>query len=157
MNQPNMQTSAAGFSMIEMMIVLIVIAILAGVALPAYQDSMQKARRSDAYAMLLDAAGRQEQHRMDRGTYTLDATDLGYSADPVISEEGYYSVDTIACTAAGTALTNCFILVASVVDGTGQEGDTECDEIVLKSDGSKESSPAGTTYPAGKQVDGRCW
>lgn len=157
MNQSRTHKSSAGFSLIEMMIVLIIAAILAGVALPAYQGSMQKARRSDAYAMLLDAAGRQEQHRMDRGTYTLDAQQLGYDADPVISEEGYYSVDTIACTAAGTALTNCYILVATARDDTGQEADLECNEIVLKSDGSKESSPDGSTYPAGKQTDGRCW
>lgn len=148
---------AAGFSLIEMMIVLVIVAILAGVALPAYQNSMQKSRRSDAYALLMDVASRQEQHMLDRATYTATMTDLGYAADPVVSEEGYYTVDYVACTGGGEAITNCYNLVASAVAGQGQADDALCGQIALRSNGSKESSPKGSTWPANAATDGRCW
>ncbi len=48
--------SARGFTLIELMIVVAVIAILAAIAYPSYQDSVRKSRRADAKAALLDLA-----------------------------------------------------------------------------------------------------
>lgn len=157
MANERMARQMRGFSLMEMMIVLVIVAILAGVALPAYQGSMEKARRSDAYATLMDVASRQEQHLLDRATYTAAMTDLGYLADPVISEEGYYSIDYVACTGAGENITNCFNLVATAVADEGQAGDEMCAQIALTSTGSKQSSPKGSTWPADAKTDGRCW
>ncbi len=67
-----------GFTLIEAMITVAIIAILAMVALPAYQGYVAKGVRSEAAAILFDAAARQEQYYSDFHTYTSDMTALGY-------------------------------------------------------------------------------
>lgn len=45
-----------GFTLIELMIVVVIVAILAAVAYPSYQSSLQKSRRAEARAQLLEVA-----------------------------------------------------------------------------------------------------
>lgn len=122
-----------GFTLIELMIVVVIVAILALIALPSYQNSVQKGRRADAMSALLDAANRQEQHMLDRSTYTTDMTDLGYAADPLVSEEAHYTVDAAAC--AGGAITNCYLLTATPAAGSPQVNDARCTTFSLDSAG----------------------
>tara|TARA_R110002049_G_scaffold232874_15_gene405457 strand:- start:569 stop:1021 length:453 start_codon:yes stop_codon:yes gene_type:complete len=135
----NRRQTSRGFTLIEVMIVVVIVGVLLGIALPGYQSSMEKGRRSDARAALLDAANRQEQYMLDRGTYTADMEDLGYSEDPAISQDGHYSVAAAACD--GGAITRCFTLTATPRSDSPQTYDTNCSEFELGSDGSKSSQP----------------
>lgn len=49
-----------GFTLIELMIVVVVVAVLAAVAFPAYNNQIEKARRADAISTILDTAQRLE-------------------------------------------------------------------------------------------------
>ena len=85
--------SLAGFTLIEVMIVVAVIAILAAVALPSYQDSVRKARRADAKGALTYVAQLMERRNTERNSYasaTLGtlATDLY----PAITENKHYTL-----------------------------------------------------------------
>lgn len=61
--------SAAGFTLIELMIVVAVIAILAAVALPAYSSYIAKARRGTAQACLIEASQYMERYYTNHLTY----------------------------------------------------------------------------------------
>lgn len=128
-------SAARGFTLMEVMIVLAILGILASVVLPAYQDSIRKGRRSDAIAALLDAANRQEQHMLDRSTYSEDMEDLGYGADPALSPEGHYEVDAAAC--GGGSIAVCYVLTASPATGSPQNADAACASLSLDSRGQR--------------------
>ena len=70
-----------GFTLIELMIVITILAILASVGYPAYQNQMRKGRRSEAQQLMLDVANRQEQYLLDARQYADEFTDLGISSD----------------------------------------------------------------------------
>ncbi len=134
---------AAGFTLMEVMIVVAIIGILLSVALPAYRDSIQKGRRSDGMSALLDASNRQERLMLDRSTYASDMTALGFAADPFISPEGHYSIDAVACTRPGGTIFNCYVLTATPVSTSPQAHDTYCTSLILDSSGAK--SATGST------------
>lgn len=143
---PGRANSNRGFTLIEIMIVVVILGILLGVALPGYQNSMQKGRRADAKAALLDVANRQEQFMLDQGTYTVDMTALGLAANPYISEEEHYSVTAAAC--AGGTIDRCYVLTAVPRASSPQADDSRCTQFQLSSNGAKQA--------AGSDIE-NCW
>ena len=61
-----------GFTLIELMIVIVIVAVLLAVALPAYQDSVIKSNRSAGRGILLDVASRQEQYFINNKMSCID-------------------------------------------------------------------------------------
>ncbi len=137
-------SASSGFTLIEVMIVVVIVGILIAVALPGYQNSLQKGRRADAKAALLDVAGRQEQYMLDRGTYTNDMTELGFGADPMVSEEQHYTVDATDCSGGTTDLNRCYLITATPRAGSPQVDDARCTTIVLNSNGAKTATGSDT-------------
>ena len=64
-----MRKKHAGFTLIELMVVIIVLSILIGIAYPAYTGQVRKARRADAQSDLQDMALQQESFRVTSTTY----------------------------------------------------------------------------------------
>jgi type IV pilus assembly protein PilE len=62
-------TSASGFTLIELMMVVAVIAILAAIALPTYSDYVTRSRLSDALTMLSSWRVQLEQLYQDNRNY----------------------------------------------------------------------------------------
>jgi type IV pilus assembly protein PilE len=60
-----------GFTLIEVMIVVAVVALLSAIALPSYQEYVRRAHRANAQATLVQAAQWMERAATVRGTYPL--------------------------------------------------------------------------------------
>ena len=141
-------TRPQGFTLIELIIVIVIVSVLASIALPAYQDSMRKGRRADAKTGLMDAANRQERFMLDRSAYTKDMQNLGFGEDPMKSEEGHYSIDvdetatTALCGYAFDPNDNappCYVLTATPVAGGPQADDARCTKFILDSSGARQA------------------
>ena len=70
-----------GFTLIELMITVAIVAILAAVAYPSYTSHVKKSNRRAAQAQMLDIANRQQQFLLANRAYASDAqlTGSGYT------------------------------------------------------------------------------
>ena len=91
------KASGRGFTLIELMIVVAVVGILAAVAYPSYLDQVQKTRRADGKAALLQAVQQAERF------FTQNTTYVGAPV-AAASAEGHYTL-TYAPTATSFLIT----------------------------------------------------
>lgn len=120
-----------GFTLIELMIVVAVIAILSAIAYPSYLSVIRKSHRSDGIALLQAAQLGQEKFRINSATYA-DTGDLSnsafarvcvFSGGSCLSQNGYYSLTSTGNDASGYTLT-------ATAQGD-QANDTDCTAITL--------------------------
>ena len=91
--------NSKGFTLIEVMIVVAIIAILVALAVPAYNGYVERARRADGKSALLNLHLEQGKWRASHTTYTGTVADVSSGTSP----DGHY---TIAITAnSATAFT----------------------------------------------------
>lgn len=111
-----------GFSLIELMVTVAIIAILAAFALPQYQQRMVKTKRSDGIQMLQRVMQAQERYFTNELSYTTDLRELGYaSASALETTEGHYKITATACP--GSTISQCVLLTAEGQGGQASDGD----------------------------------
>lgn len=148
----------AGFTLIELMIVVVIIAVLAGIAYPSYRNYTQKARRTDGKDALLLVAARQEQFysRCLRYASTLTGNFGDDCNDPIgnpglgmrtTSKEDHYTMDLLSVSAT-------YFLARATATSTLQSSDTKCLELYVDSYGRKGSKAKGSAKFDDKKV---CW
>ena len=62
--------NSRGFTLIELMIVVVIVAILAAIGYPSYQDQVRKTRRADCEGTLMAAAAALERYYTTNGSYS---------------------------------------------------------------------------------------
>lgn len=79
-----MMKKESGFTLIELMIVVAILGILAGIAYPSYQGYLEKTRRADAKGALVSFANAMERHYTENYTYEGAATGGNDTGTPAI-------------------------------------------------------------------------
>jgi len=74
-----MKEQQSGFTLIEVMIVVAIVAILAAIAYPSYLDSVRKGYRAEAKAIMLNIQRDEEKHRANNTTYQANLATLGFT------------------------------------------------------------------------------
>ena len=125
---------AAGFTLIELMIAVVVVAVLAASALPSFQSSVRKARRSDAMDAAVGVQHAQERYRSNNTAYAATLSAMGLSAT---STNNHYGAALSAVSAGG------YTLRLTAASGTSQASDTGCTALtVVVTNGSPLYGPA---------------
>ena len=145
-----------GFTLVELMVVVAIVAILGTIAVSSYTSSVRKSRRTEARTALLDLASREERFMSTNSTYSDIPADLGYAtAFPITIGSGYYQLNKPTVTAAVSAPTPApatFTLTVQPVAGKGQDKDAPCQSFTVDSTGTQKATAQG-----GTDNTGTCW
>jgi len=93
----NSAKRGAGFSLLELMIVVAIIGVLAGVGLPMYGQYQVRAHRSSAHQYMMQLANKEEQYIMDARQYTNSVTTL-VGALTAATNRYTFAIDIASCT-----------------------------------------------------------
>ncbi|MFL6603320.1 MAG: type IV pilin protein [Steroidobacteraceae bacterium] len=136
---------AAGFTLVELMVTIVVASILASIAVPSYMSQIRKSRRTEARTAVLDLATREERYFSVNNGYTANDVNLGYGAtNKAITNlkvaSGYYTV-TVTTPASATGQPG--FLIKATAAGT-QAKDTPCQTFTVDQTGAQTSTPSTT-------------
>ncbi len=129
----------AGFTLIELMIVVAIVGILVVVAYPSYADYVRRSARAEAKGILLENAQFMERWYTTNGTY------VGATLPVVQSPRTGVARYTLSFAAGPAAAT--YTLQAVPVTGSAQAGDS-CGTLTLNQAGAKDVS---------KSTVAACW
>lgn len=88
--------SQSGFTLIELMIVVVIIGILAAIAIPRFQHAAVKAKESEAKLLLKQIYEYQLAYRQENGGYSANTASIGFNAPP--NSKFVYAIDASTAT-----------------------------------------------------------
>ena len=125
-----------GVTLLELMIVVVIIGILTAIAYPSYRQFVERAKRTEAKALLLQIAIDQERFYLQNSTFG-NMADLQFD-EPQMTDSDAYSVTITANNASNFSATATYQL--------GGEEESKCLTFTIDGRGTKTSAP-----------DGDCW
>lgn len=120
----------AGFTLMELLIVIAIISILASIGYSSYSGYMIEARRGDAVATLMEVSQLQEKYFMDNNQYAANRGTLGIDQN---TSGGHYQI-----TVTSSDTSRSYEALAQPKSGGAQADDSTCANIRLYSDGRRE-------------------
>jgi type IV pilus assembly protein PilE len=135
------QNTQNAFTLIELLIVIAIVGVIAGIAYPSYQDSLTKSRRADAKAALLELSVFMERYYTANGCYTSGSCATGTTTAPtlpflVTPKSGKANYDLTVATTPST-----FTITAAP---KSTAPDSVCGTLTLNSIGVKTEGGTGT-------------
>lgn len=140
----------SGFTLIEMMVTVAIIAILAAIVYPNYENYIVRANRAVGEGALLEVASRQEQYFATNTTYADALGLLGYTDVYYVDREGQQTaaasaIYQLSVGGVGVAPFTTYTLTAT--PRNYQTRDDECGNLTVTHRGVKGTSLSGD----------RCW
>jgi type IV pilus assembly protein PilE len=134
----------SGFTMVELMIVVAIIAILAAIAIPSYRRYVVRANRTEASKMLSDLAAREERFYYSNNVYTGTLGDLNGTTTMGAHNYAFDIVASLASVAPAT------YAITATATGVQAKDDVACQTIRLDNIGRWSSTGATRDDP-------KCW
>ena len=162
MTTRRMLRRAAGFTLLEMMIAGVIVAMLAVIALPSYSRYVLRSNRAVARAALISLAAKQEVRKLQQQAYAassfkdligLDQASYYINRSGLIeASSAADSIYLISLASAPVSSASCgssgagaeYQLIATPVAGSPQARDTDCSALCISSTGLRGSGPKGT-------------
>ena len=139
--------SPSGFSLTELLMALVIMALLISLATPGWRDHIRSARRSEAISDLLHAAARQEQFRLTNHRYA-NTSELALAPPDglgLAANSGSYVLTS--------AITNAGYLMAATVNADGlQKDDARCWTFTLDQTGLQQARDIDN-----RDTTSNCW
>ena len=164
MNAPAMNPSLhaklkrSGFTLVELLIAVIIIAVLTSVAMPSFLDAIRKGRRSEAFTAINAVQQAQERFRANNQSFAtsmvaaVNATPPGLGLASTTTPSGYYTL------ALSNVAPSSYTITATAVSGTSQANDSECVRLQVAVNG---GNMVNGSYNGGgtlnEAVGNRCW
>ena len=116
-----------GFTLIELMIVVAIVAILATIAYPSFIGSVRKSRRAEAFDFITKIQQAQERWRANNSSYTDKLAELNIASDK--TPNGYYELTVEVPKDEKTAGSEYTITAQAI---GSQAADTKCPKFSIK-------------------------
>jgi type IV pilus assembly protein PilE len=137
-----------GFTLMEVMIVVVIVGLLASLALPSYSSYVTRSQRQAGKNVLYRIADRQEQYFIDNKQYAANLSTLGYAEDTLtIGRDGDIDASTASKPIYGLTLTNATATTYTVQvapKGSQASKDADCGTLTLSHLGVRAVSGAST-------------
>ena len=114
-----------GFTIVELMMTVAVVAILSSIGYVAYSEQLAKSRRAAARALVMDVMQHEERFYTENNTYTTDLTAMGYGAT-LHTDRDSHGI-SLAAGATGAIATSV------AVTATALTTDAKCTSLTLTS------------------------
>lgn len=152
---PQRQRMVDGFTLVELMITVAIVAILASIAYPSYTEQIRKGRRAECRSGLLQSMQQQERYYTQFNQYVTFASGAttaktqSFSGDS--SATSACNIASVQCTSGSTtvSLNQCVELQATM-----RSGNDPVSMLYLTSNGDKGCTYNGTTRVT---TQSQCW
>jgi type IV pilus assembly protein PilE len=117
--------SIRGFTVVELLVTLAIIAILSAIAFPSYQNHTRKTARAAAQSTMMQIADREAQYLLDARNYAVGASALSaLNVSVPVEVASKYTVTITAADGTGTASTPpSYTVTATPISGGPQVQD----------------------------------
>ena len=140
-------------TLIELLIVLVIVGILAGVAWPSFREAVHKSRRADAMSALTEIMQAQERWRANNPAYKATLTSPVLPGTRTLSQAGHYDL----AIAEGSATATAYTATATVKIGSPQASDTKCQVMRVAISGGNITYNSGVSSDATNAQPDPCW
>jgi type IV pilus assembly protein PilE len=144
------QVRRHGFTLLELMIVVVVVAILSVIALPSYREYVLRANRSEARAGIRQAAQWLERVATARGNYLTTAELAKFPTELKTVPSKSYAIELSGTDANG----NGYTLTATPL---GNQVSDKCQSFTLMQDGTIGLDSAAPSFVASAALTSECW